>query len=309
MYYPYLRGKQFELLALRDFAEYYMENENILPIIEPVKNTFNSMKLAIKKLQENKIPFAIVLNPQVGDVINNVDLIESELGSGLTAGWTPAFIVNNNYAQIEEHVASREYNNVMLIRKKDADGNDDKFEALASKEFVEKIVLDPAFKGVKRRLSKMGKKVIRLDDNFLPQLRNSDYVGLGEELFSEEYRYYEDEGFSGISDYTVLPSTFIEGGRLPYAIAIHLTYEKKEDQIYVRHFVSDTNDDSSNIQGKFGEAASKAIAFFKKIDKSNYAIQALNNYYKAGQYPGLGMIKKISILNHLELMNDVLNRI
>lgn len=152
----------------------------------------------------------------------------------------------------------------------------------------------------------MRKEIIRLDDNFQPLARNSDYIGFPEELFSEEYRYYEDEGFDGIADYTVLSSVFSEGGRLPYAVAIHMTYEKKSDQIFVRHFVSDTNDDSSNIQGKFGEAAWKAIRFFEEQKIDNYAIESLKEYYEDGQYPGLGMIKKISIMNHLELMNEVL---
>lgn len=37
MYFPYLRGKQFELLALREFANKNASNRKIIPIIEPVK--------------------------------------------------------------------------------------------------------------------------------------------------------------------------------------------------------------------------------------------------------------------------------
>ena len=41
MYFPYLRGKQFELIALREFATQHPNAEKIVPIIEPVKSTFN----------------------------------------------------------------------------------------------------------------------------------------------------------------------------------------------------------------------------------------------------------------------------
>lgn len=39
MYFPYLRGKQFELLALRSFSQSNQDCESIVPIIEPVKKT------------------------------------------------------------------------------------------------------------------------------------------------------------------------------------------------------------------------------------------------------------------------------
>ena len=41
---------------------------------------------------------------------------------------------------------------------------------------------------------------------------------------------------------------FQDGGMLPYAIAIHLTYLKSSEEIYVHHFVSDSNYDQSNIK-------------------------------------------------------------
>ena len=37
MYFPYLRGRQFELLALRELANQKLLGEHIIPIIEPVK--------------------------------------------------------------------------------------------------------------------------------------------------------------------------------------------------------------------------------------------------------------------------------
>ena len=37
MYFPYLRGRQYELLALRELVKNNLLGEHIIPIIEPVK--------------------------------------------------------------------------------------------------------------------------------------------------------------------------------------------------------------------------------------------------------------------------------
>ncbi|RLA08165.1 MAG: hypothetical protein DRQ51_03275 [Gammaproteobacteria bacterium] len=84
MYYPYLRARQFELIALREYAQQRGNNNFITPIIEPVKKTFASFKLAIPLLSKNDVKFALILNPQVGELKNNkvrenFDLITSEL--------------------------------------------------------------------------------------------------------------------------------------------------------------------------------------------------------------------------------------
>ena len=39
MYFPYLRGRQFELIALRELLENDLIGDKIIPIIEPIKPT------------------------------------------------------------------------------------------------------------------------------------------------------------------------------------------------------------------------------------------------------------------------------
>jgi hypothetical protein len=124
--------------------------------------------------------------------------------------------------------------------------------------------------------------------------------------FSEEHLYFEDEGFIGFSDYTVLPSEYIDGGSTPRAVAIHLSYLNKENQIWIRHFTSETNDSVANVQGKFAEAAEKAVKYCKQNNIINSAITELSNYFDNEHYPGLGTVKKISIKNHLLLISHYL---
>ena len=67
MYFPYLRGKQFDLLALRDLSPVLAVNrEKISPIIEPVKDS-TSLRAVATSLADIGVNFNVVLNPTVGD--------------------------------------------------------------------------------------------------------------------------------------------------------------------------------------------------------------------------------------------------
>jgi len=50
MYYPYLRGKQYELILLRENAK-LMKDASMVPIIEPVKKNLTSLNKAINLAQ------------------------------------------------------------------------------------------------------------------------------------------------------------------------------------------------------------------------------------------------------------------
>ena len=39
MYFPYLRGRQYELLALRELAQDGLLGSHVIPVIEPLKIT------------------------------------------------------------------------------------------------------------------------------------------------------------------------------------------------------------------------------------------------------------------------------
>jgi hypothetical protein len=56
------------------------------------------------------------------------------------------------------------------------------------------------------------------------------------------------------------------------AVVIHLTYLKENEQIWKRHFTSTTNDSQANVQGKFAEAAKKAVGFCKSEGLNNLAM-------------------------------------
>lgn len=309
MYYPYLRGRQFELLALRDFAESLQGSASqVFPIIEPVRENKNSLKKAAATLTAAGIPYGIIINPEYGECKDKWLDFSLEQDFPDQSAWSPVFIVKNNIAKIHEEIAEKQYRNVILILLKSTADAEEDIITLIHNNSVSKVVTDTPRRRVRHVVADEQKEIITLSDNFEAKSANDDYSKIDEELFSEEFAYFKEENYNGFADYTVVPNEFKEGGVLPKVVAIHLTYQKEEDQIYVKHFCSHSNkDNNSNIQGKFAEAAQKAKEFFDEHQHENsVAIDMLRNYLANTSFPGLGMIKKISILHHLLLIQRIL---
>jgi hypothetical protein len=90
-------------------------------------------------------------------------------------------------------------------------------------------------------------------------------------------------------------------------VAIHFTYKKDNNQIWIRHFVSDSNSDTTDVAGKFGEALEKLIVFINSNDIATEAAEEFREHHRAAHYPGLGSLKKLSVKNHLELVHNLLS--
>ncbi len=67
MYYPYFRGKQFELVLLRERAEFIASN-SINPIIELVKDNPSSVQRVLGNLVEFGAKVTVVINPLYGEL-------------------------------------------------------------------------------------------------------------------------------------------------------------------------------------------------------------------------------------------------
>lgn len=313
MYFPYLRGKQFELMALRDFSNDNQGNNKIIPIIEPVKQQMNGINTALSVMIENGMKFAIILNPNDGDFkhenIDNDILRQLPQIIDKRTQWIPAYTYKNNSERLLEHASLNGLDGLMIVLPNGVDVTDERLMSFLSNETVRYIVFaNSGARSVRARLLRLGKHIISLEDRFNSRTRNADYELVNDEFFSDDFAFYSADGLYGFSDYTTIGKDFVEGGMLPYAIAIHLTYKKTEEEIYVHHFVSENNYDQSNIKGKFHEAAKKIEPFYNSFDiVHTSAVDELIEKSKSDDgYPGLGYLKKLSVKNHLELINRIL---
>jgi len=311
MYFPYLRARQFELITLRELASEQALQGKVVPVIEPVKESLNNLNLAQKVFLENDLNLYLIVNPLVGDVVGDTDYFLEYISKLENSKYIPAFHYTDNSAWIISKIEEYNLNDCMLICL-DSFSNEDTLKELCQNTSISHIMLlEPhKYRSLDRFIKGLDKFYIRLDDPFEKQQRNADFLNISAHKFTEEHLFYSQDRYNGFGDFTLLPREFSDGGSTPRAVVIHLSYlsEQHENQLWIRHFTSETGKDSiTNVQGKFSEAAEKAIQFCDELPLGNSAIEELRSYFVSKKYPGLGTVKKISMKNHLLVVRNFLD--
>lgn len=309
MYHPYFRGKQFELITIRDTAELLAES-GFVPIIEPVKEALSGLNRTLKAICDAGGKAVVIVNPYHGD--------HAEDGADITALLKGEFLANKNIsagillkegmnigAALDYYEGHKDHNPTFvhagfteaksLAEKLGADIDDTQhvfFEKHCGKLYRKH------FKGVRR---------ILLRDGFKKQQRNADYMPVEE--FSDLHVTYEEEDMDGFGDFLIVGDDFIEGGGPAYAVAIHLTFidPDKDDVMFINHFVSTTKDTPTDPAGKFGQALGKLIDKLNSGDSKLFegeAIKEFRRIHANGSFPGLGSVKKLSMKHHIETLAD-----
>lgn len=306
MYFPYLRGRQFELIALRELVEKGVLSSRITPIIEPVKLSSTLVK-TIEAYGENRKQLAIITNPKVGSFSSDA---KEEKNQKLKESLSACLKENNNILYMNllrasskpEKFIERHADNMGTICVDK--GAVPVYESYFSETDV-KFNLIPDESGFRR---KVRKNRVLLADKFNKQERNNDYIEIDDEPFSEDHLYYSEDGYVGFADYSVVGEEYNETGFAPYAVAIHIVYFDADESLRVKHFVSDSNDDISDPAGKFQEALSKLVEWNAEKKLDTVAMKEFEDLYRREAYPGLGTVKKLSIMHHLELIGRYLDK-
>ena len=303
MYFPILRGRQFELLALRECISNNVLSDRIIPIIEPVKVSSTYTK-TIDAFIAAKHPIAIIRNPLVGSWLKDLrkesnssirtraseQLKDENVISSLYV--TPNLEVQVDYITANDYALEQ-----MMLVCNNAEYVDYYERVIGDKKPQYNVIPD---KGDFRRRIRPNR--VMCEDHFPKQNRNIDYCDIDTELFSKDHLYYAEDGFKGFSDYSIS-----ETGFAPYAVAIHIVYFDENKALRIAHFVSDSNDDISDPARKFAEAVEKLVKWNQTMKLDTIGIRAFESAYKNQTYPGLGVVKKYSIMHHLELMSRYLD--
>lgn len=310
MYFPFLRGRQNELIALRELINNEKLSKKIIPIVEPVKVTSTLISTIHAFIEKNR-QIVLIVNPTVGSFASDLKL---EKNAKLKEQFRAEVFKDSVLFGINvdkrcgEFVKSLCEKNVPFDRMVAVCMNNDDIEYLDSafkKNNAKYCVVpySPAF----RRVRKGGR--IMIDDKFNKLPRNNDYLLFEDEFFSDDHIYYSDDGYEGFSDYSIVGQEYYESGFAPYAVAIHIVYPTTEtgSPLRIHHFVSDSNNDTSDPANKFYEALTKLVEWNKEQKLDTLAINIFNNMYEKQSYSGLGIIKKLSIMHHLEIVGQILD--
>lgn len=310
MYFPYLRGKQYELLALRELVP-VLNGNKVIPIIEPVKNNMAPLKTALDVMAKHNITVQLVVNPEVGDFKNNSTELVSFVNELLKNGYDniiPSFIVTSDreFEKVRSIIETNSYNvtGFSFIHLNKVNDLDTLNNFCKDNHCLFHVVQIAHLYATRRKL---GKNVCMLNDYFNRQINNRDYLKIPFEVFSSDYLYYTDEGCIAFSDYQTIGTEYFESGGAAFAIAIHLTYKEDDtDDIQIAHFVSDNNTGRENPGGKFFEALEKLIEFVDAKGIKSIAVDKFREYYNSQSYPGLGVVKKLSIMHHIQLVQGLI---
>lgn len=306
MYHPYFRGKQFELITIRETASLLAEN-GFIPIIEPVRESLGGLKKTLKTVCDADGRAVVIVNPHHGDHQDDGTSITGLLRDGfignahITAGilLTPDMTTADAMACYKKH----NVHNPVLVHAGFSEPKDLAAELSAKMPKITNIFIEEQDKLLYRKHFDKSQRIL-IKDGFKRQ-RNADYPPVEE--FSDLHVTYADRGMNGFGDFLIVGDVYSEGGGPAYAVAIHLTFidKDKDDVMYIYHFVSDTKDTPTDPAGKFGQALAKLI---KKLDSGESklleteAIQEFRSLHSKGHFPGLGYVKKLSMKHHIETL-------
>lgn len=300
MYFPYLRGRQYELLALKELVQKGLLNDRIIPVVEPVKIS-PTLKSTLESYNKEKKTIALVLNP---DVVDFDAEGTNHLFGFLTSNIIPAVLVNKKFKTTIDEIVKFGFSKEQVIVVFTTEENTLLFND-CYKDGTPLFCMGPD----KRFFRKMDiEKKVLFDDHFIKQSKNSDYLKKDDELFTEDHLNYYDDGYCGFGDYSIIGKEYDESGFAPRAVAIHVVYFDESNILRVHHFVSDSNYGIEDVAGKFYEAIQKLERFLplQESQNSTHALSILLSYAKNGYYPGLPSLKKLSIMHHIELLNNYL---
>ncbi|WP_461226002.1 sce7725 family protein [Lacticaseibacillus suihuaensis] len=269
IYYPLIRGRQFDLLALAGLATTL--SPSIVPIIEPVKD-LPSLTRVTKAFAQAKHPLYIIANPQVG----TYGLLE-----------TPRHRVAYDGTWVR---AARYFDAqpaALVIATTTA-----QLAALAPDQPV--VVPDAA------RFRAAGHpQAIYLSDHYPTRAATEDYYRLQRDFYQYPQALLPGSGFA---DYPLSSHWYDEHGYPQRAIALHLLYQDR-GMLYLRHFTSVNNADYQNPKAKFLEALVPLAPWLAAHPQAaTPATTALLELAATRHFPGLGTVRRLQLEHFMTVM-------
>lgn len=301
MYLPYLRGKQFDFIAMRDLAP-IIPKEFFKPIIEPVRENLSPLIKTIKTLNDNEIEPIVIVNPSVGHLRNNAPVILSLYNTDKDISFVPCIKIYDSN-DVDSLALIGEVGDEYAIQ---ITGGVDPESIAISQEATYTIIDEKTSPVAIPQL----KNVVLIGDSFDKKVRNADYKI--ESAFSHAHITSSNfKNVVGFGDYTILPEEFVESGGPAYVVTIHASYinTNKFNEIYIRHYSSYDDRSPANPAGKFIDALNKLVADLNcdpSIFYHSNAMREFESLHSSGHYPGLGQVKKMSIKHHIETVCNYL---
>jgi hypothetical protein len=312
MYNPYFRGKQFELISIRESAK-LLAKSSFTPIVEPVREALKGLKRTLESVSEAEGRIVVIVNPAHGDhsedgaeisaLLKDVDPDNKSIDAGI--------LLRDNMTLEEVLSCYKEHrsHSATFVHAGFTEANS-LANALGDQLPSTRNVFFEAYCGKLYRKHFAASTRVLIRDGF-KRRRNADHPPLEE--FSDLHETYGEEGMDEFGDFLIVGDDYKEGGGPAYAVAIHLTFidPTKDNSMYIYHFVSDAKDTPTDPAGKFAEALDKLIIKLESGESHLHMTSAMEEFQKLhskGHFPGLGVVKKLAMVHHIETLSKHLTK-
>lgn len=316
MYFPILRGKRNELLALRDCKQKISASNAVIPVIEPVKSNPNDILRCIRELSDSGVDHLVICNPQEGDLVRDHRSLDGLIDNIKQIGEVTQFAYwiheGTSLGELQAFSEVSEGRKVSLIHQSTYEAPLELALLTERETFNYHLFIES---GTSRRYRRQfpNNISVNIQDNVRQVTRNADYANADNEFFSDQHLTFKEDGLFGFGDFSIIGDSFTSGGFQAYVVAIHLIYEKETNgEVWVHRFLSEMHSTPTPDQaGLIHEALPDLVDFIHNhteiLDYSTVC-QEFMDIHEQGRSTGLGYIKKLSIKHHIELMVYLLSR-
>lgn len=308
MYHPYYRGKQYELIAIRETAA-ICGRAGFTPIVEPVRRSLLSLERAVEALEQEGGRCVVVVNPMHGIWSTSPSDLITELREWPIrhSGCSFAIVASGRTSRddlvgLSDQLSS--FGDLVLVHYGYTEPSQLAELVEAGKLPVRQHVFIESEASRLYRRQFEGLESVLVRDGF-EKKNNRDYEK--EEHFSDLHETYRQDGVSGFGDFSIVGDYYSETGGPAYAVAIHITFidARRFNDMFVYHFKSDRDASPTDPAGKFYEALAKLVREVSSgespVLRTN-AIEEFFDLYDRRHYPGLGYVKKLSMMHHVETL-------
>lgn len=310
MFFPYLRGRQNELLAIRRTAAQIAASGKITPILEPVSANLAGLARSARQALYENAPLAIITNPIVGDLAGTTDVLGAQIMETLLSDFPsalkPAFIIQPSTTAPQVNSFLTKYKRDVCLVHRSASSHGANIATVVGKH---KHAISHIFgSNTAHTYRQLFGRHALLQDRFNRQTTNAKYAPNNNEFFSDAHLTYLSNNHIGFGDHSMVGEHYSDSGGPAYAVALHLHYQHDDGTVWIRHFVSDSNQTTADTAGKFAEAVAKLARFVQQRPAAGNsdACREYLDHHRAGHFPGLGAAKQLSLRHHIELMAQIL---
>jgi hypothetical protein len=303
-YFPFLRGKQNELLALRALAGRIAKSASVYPIIEPISAN-STTRISLDKFVEEEMPFVFITNPIHGEFAGD----EDSLYAAFTVGgpldeydnFIPALYISRNTSILEVNRFNENYANVFRSVIYTGEPTDDAVRHWCSTEdrIYYHIINDGKVSAAFVNNIAPARRVL-IRDVFKRQVRNADFPAV--EFFTDLNTPEGNPTGVNWGNYSIQGDHYTDEGGPAHGVALHhVHFSESGESLSISHHLSDRHETTEDIPGKVIEAVEKLVADLENVTPSDTdACGLYRNMAESGHAGTLGYMKRLAIMHHIE---------